>query len=330
MRETTNNRRRSRRRTAKSESVDLLPAPESKVALPKPQAAATDEDKPQVQEAPQSVKPEVAVEIKQESVASAPSDEDFNFATDELPHASSTVEAIQETAVEAPVEESPRPRRRRRSAEDTSARRQRGIPPEVEAEEMSRAPAISRDELMGDPVRSEPLDESLLSSKPITDHVNVESQIANLHRESVSRRPRAEDSVDEKLNPQDVAATNQGQAPSEDEVKVTSSVEIESASQTERETDDVQQPSVNTLDSQEATVSVGLETSDAPTAESALTRLTTGLTEALKEKGLEVVHTRAELVKPVEYRPIVYPGRPRKVLPVIDEGPLIQVHTKKD
>ena len=330
VRETTNNRRRSRRRTAKSESVDLLPAPESKVALPKPQAAATDEDKPQVQEAPQSVKPEVAVEIKQESVAPAPSDEDFNFATDELPHASSTVEAIQETAVEAPVEESPRPRRRRRSAEDTSARRQRGIPPEVEAEEMSRAPAISRDELMGDPVRSEPLDESLLSSKPITDHVNVESQIANLHRESVSRRPRAEDSVDEKLNPQDVAATNQGQAPSEDEVKVTSSVEIESASQTERETDDVQQPSVNTLDSQEATVSVGLETSDAPTAESALTRLTTGLTEALKEKGLEVVHTRAELVKPVEYRPIVYPGRPRKVLPVIDEGPLIQVHTKKD
>ena len=59
-----------------------------------------------------------------------------------------------------------------------------------------------------------------------------------------------------------------------------------------------------------------------------MARLTDGLDEALAKSGLTVVHTRPELVQPVDYSPVIYPGRPRKILPPLDDTPLIQVHTK--
>ena len=67
----------------------------------------------------------------------------------------------------------------------------------------------------------------------------------------------------------------------------------------------------------------------APVAYDAIAKLTEGLEEQLAKSGLEVVHTRPELLKPVSYAPVIYPGRPKKVLPPLDEAPLIQVHTKK-
>ncbi len=51
-------------------------------------------------------------------------------------------------------------------------------------------------------------------------------------------------------------------------------------------------------------------------------------TEAAEETGLEQVHTRAEFVRPVAYEPVIYPGRPYVAPAVTDEGPLEQVHTK--
>ena len=70
------------------------------------------------------------------------------------------------------------------------------------------------------------------------------------------------------------------------------------------------------------------ETAEVATAEDAMARLTAGLDEALAKSGLTVVHTNPELVHPVDYSPVIYPGRPRKVLPPLDDTPLIQVHTK--
>lgn len=51
-------------------------------------------------------------------------------------------------------------------------------------------------------------------------------------------------------------------------------------------------------------------------------------TEAAEETGLEQVHTRDEFVRPVAYEPVIYPGRPYVAPAVTDEGPLEQVHTK--
>jgi ribonuclease E len=52
-----------------------------------------------------------------------------------------------------------------------------------------------------------------------------------------------------------------------------------------------------------------------------------GLEEALANAGLTQVHTDPNLVEPYSYKPEKFPGRPRPVLPAIDEGPLVQVHT---
>ena len=336
-RETANTRRRSRRRTPKAESVDLLPAPESKVALPKPEVVVSEEPKPNVQEQPQNATEQKPVVTSAETAAPR-NDDDFNFATDELPGISTPVQTNESIVVEEPTEETRRPKRRRRTADDFSSRRQRGIPPEVEAEEMSRAPAISRDELMGEPVRSEPLDESLLSAKPVTEHVNVESQIANLPRETVTRRPRAEEPKEETVP----TVTEEQPAPEQaveivKEETASSTVNDALAQETPTQTESVSEEAVEAPVASEATQGVEAEQTpvvenapEAQVSENAMDRLTAGLTEALKAKGLEVVHTRAELIEPVEYRPVIYPGRPRKILPVIDEGPLIQVHTKKD
>lgn len=50
--------------------------------------------------------------------------------------------------------------------------------------------------------------------------------------------------------------------------------------------------------------------------------------EATEETGLEQVHTRDEFIRPVAYEPVIYPGRPYLAPAVTDEGPLEQVHTK--
>ena len=50
--------------------------------------------------------------------------------------------------------------------------------------------------------------------------------------------------------------------------------------------------------------------------------------EATEETGLEQVHTRDEFIRPVAYEPVIYPGRPYVAPVVTDEGPLEQVHTK--
>ena len=67
---------------------------------------------------------------------------------------------------------------------------------------------------------------------------------------------------------------------------------------------------------------------DAANAEAAQAHdISEGLEEALASAGLTQVHTNPELVEPYSYKPEKFPGRPRPVLPAIDEGPLVQVHT---
>ena len=80
------------------------------MALPKPQP----QPKPEVESQP-------AAEVK--------SDEDFNFATDDMPETTSVQPVTQEEQSESNVSER-RPRRRRRFNDETSTRRDR-IPPEV-------------------------------------------------------------------------------------------------------------------------------------------------------------------------------------------------------
>ena len=290
-------RRRSRRRTSKSETVDLLPAPEDKVALPKPPQAA--------QEAA-PVEAPVA-----EKVAEQKSDDDFNFATDELPQAKAPAQETPLEPAQAPAEPVRRPRRRRRTSEDAMERRQNAVPPEVEAEEMSRAPVILPEELLSESVRTAPLEEPVQADEasdkpqeqePVTHHVNVESSIANPQREVPARRPCA---VENGAEPQEPA---QQTAP------------VSEAEPTKAETTDAEQA---VTAEQEPAAETAQE-------QNAMARLTDGLDEALAREGLEVVHTRPELIHPVDYSPVIYPGRPRKVLPPLDDTPLIQVHTKKE
>lgn len=265
----TQTRRRPRRRVKSEETPELLPAPETKVALPKP---VVEETTP----APQTV----------------PNDDDFNFATDTIPEAKVSEERVEASVDAQPQAESSnierRPRRRRRTTDDLMVRRDR-IPPEIEAEEMNRAPIVLPEEYIEEaPVRTEPLNESELHLEVKENtveprHVNVESQIANQKREPLAQRPRADEQpVEEKV--EEVQKT-------EETVEVSETVETE-------------------------------------TAEDAMARLTAGLDEALAKSGLTVVHTNPELVHPVDYSPVIYPGRPRKVLPPLDDTPLIQVHTK--
>lgn len=276
VRESTN-RRRPRRRVKNDEAApELLPAPETKVALPKPQ---------------EEVK---APEVKD--------DEDFNFATDDMPSVEKTtqqpVEAVEEKAEEVRTQAERRPRRRRRVNDEPMGRRDR-IPPEVEAEEMNRAPIVPPEEYMQEgTLRTAPIEEPISAQEaaPVETieprHVNVESKIANPKREAVSERPKAVEPAEEPAETQTVEA--EVQAPVEEPAVETQEV----ASQMEEK------------------------------SENALERLTAGLDEALEKNGLTVVHTRPELVHPVDYSPVIYPGRPRKILPPLSEEPLIQVHTK--
>lgn len=278
----TQTRRRPRRRVKSEETPELLPAPETKIALPKP---VVEETTP----APQTV----------------PNDDDFNFATDTIPEAKVSEERVEASVEAQPQAESSnierRPRRRRRTTDDLMVRRDR-IPPEIEAEEMNRAPIVLPEEYIEEaPVRTEPLNESELHLEVKENtveprHVNVESQIANQKREPLAQRPRADEQpVEEKV---------------EEVQKNEETVEV-SATEADLPV--------------EETVS---ETVETETAEDAMARLTAGLDEALAKSGLTVVHTNPELVHPVDYSPVIYPGRPRKVLPPLDDTPLIQVHTK--
>lgn len=52
-----------------------------------------------------------------------------------------------------------------------------------------------------------------------------------------------------------------------------------------------------------------------------------GLEENLIKAGLIQVHTDPALCQPVVYVAVKYPGRPRPVLPPLDEVPLVQIHT---
>ncbi len=273
-------RRRPRRRVKSEETPELLPAPETKVALPKPAQAP---------------------------VQSVQNDEDFNFATDAIPGQTEPEVTAQTTEVpEVKLQENTaerRPRRRRRTNDEPMTRRDR-IPPEVEAEEMNRAPIVPPEEYLQDvPVRTAPLDEAQLHSEvqPSTiepHHVNVESNIANQKREPVAQRPRAEETVEEIHEPEVAQAET---TPVEDVVEAAAETVV--------------------------TETVVTETVEENTQD-ALQRLTAGLDEALAKSGLTVVHTNPELVHPVDYSPVIYPGRPRKVLPPLDDTPLIQVHTK--
>lgn len=278
----TQTRRRPRRRVKSEEAPELLPAPETKVALPKP---VVEETTP----APQTVT----------------NDDDFNFATDTIPEAKVSEERVEASVEAQPQAESSnierRPRRRRRTTDDLMVRRDR-IPPEIEAEEMNRAPIVLPEEYIEEaPVRTEPLNKSELHLEVKENtveprHVNVESQIANQKREPLAQRPRADEQpVEEKV---------------EEVQKTEETVEV-SATEADLPV--------------EKTVS---ETVETETAEDAMARLTAGLDEALAKSGLTVVHTNPELVHPVDYSPVIYPGRPRKVLPPLDDTPLIQVHTK--
>ena len=290
----TQTRRRPRRRVKAEDTPELLPAPEAKVALPKPQT--------QMQPQPQ---PQPVEEVK--------SDEDFNFATDAMPE--TTAPEVQTAVQEEPLDRvapERRPRRRRRFNDESASRRDR-IPPEVEAEEMNRAPIVAPEEYMQETqVRTAPVEQTQLhSADPIQTiepyHVNVESNIANMKREAVAERPRAEE-VPEASEVTLISET------------ITPSESVEPALEAIEEVV-VEATSAETAATTESTSGENNETD-------ALKRLTAGLDEALAQKGLTVVHTRAELVHPVEYSPGMYPGRPRKVLPPVDDTPLIQVHTK--
>ena len=282
-------RRRNRRRVKPEATPELLPAPEVKVALPKPEAA----------------KP-VAEEVKAEPVEQK-DDADFNFATD-------AIETAPAAEAQQPAQEERRPRRRRRNGEEGAQRRRRGVPPEVEAEEMSRAPIVPQEELMAqDAVKTETVEEVAEETIDLAKiHVNTESKIAHA-------RPRAEEPAVE------VTVEEKAVEVEEKAEEVVAEAVVETATEVKAEetivAETVEAPVEETAE--EAIVEA------APAAYDAIAKLTEGLEEQLAKSGLEVVHTRAELVKPVSYAPVIYPGRPKKVLPPLDETPLIQVHTKK-
>ncbi len=290
-------RRRPRRRT-KPETMDLLPAPETKVALPKPESAQAVELQPQVEAALEIKAPVVEAPVVPAAPAVQASDDDFNFATDSiagLPEARVAQAIVQEQMAADEDREEVRQERRSRRGRRPDAdrpRRNRGVAPEVEAAEMNRAPSISEEEFFQDlPIASADDDAIAMAPTVKAQHVNVESNIANMKREVRTQRPRAAE-VEEKIEPE-VAAEVVAETVVQATVDETQTVAIE-------------------------------EKVDA------LARLTEGLDEALAAGGLEVVHTNPELVKPVDYSPVIYPGRPKKVLPPLDDAPLIQVHTRKD
>lgn len=338
-------RRRSRRRPKNDENMELLPAPEAKVALPKPTIEPVEAAVP-AEPVQEQVQPPVVEQKPIETVADTPdvsenkSDEDFNFATDAIGDIPA-VPVAQTSAMAQSEATEHRPRRRRKPLDPADNIRYSRIPPEVEAEEMNRPPVFLRDEMEQDSAAVAV--EAFTQTMP-TEHVNVESRISNLKREPAARRPRAQDSTGEisvevvnKETPVTNSATSESQAaqpvsaqsPIADETVTETVAEV--TSDTASGTVDVIETIVSEQPVVETVVTETLTAQEVATesTEDALTRLTAGLSEALAQKGLVVVHTRAELVEPLEYNPVIYPGRPRKVMPPLDDKPLIQVHTTK-
>jgi hypothetical protein len=186
------------------------------------------------------------------------------------------------------------------------------VPPEVEAEEMSRAPIVPQEELMAqEPVKTEEAQEVVEETIDLAKiHVNTESKIAHA-------RVRAEEPVAEEVKAE-------AEAVAEEKAEV-AEVETQAAEETTVEVKAEETVVAETVETVEEVAAV--ETQEV--AYDAIAKLTEGLEEQLAKSGLEVVHTRAELVKPISYAPVIYPGRPKKVLPPLDNTPLIQVHTKK-
>ena len=293
-------RRRNRRRTKPEATPELLPAPEVKVALPKPE----------VVEALAAPAQEVKAEEVKTEVAPVKDEADFNFATDTI-ETKEKVEVPAEAAQtqEQPVQEERRPRRRRRNGEEGAPRRRRGVPPEVEAEEMSRAPMVPHEELMAEePAKAEVAAEEIDLAKI---HVNTESKIA--HARPRTEEPVAEETVEAKA---EEVVVETAQAPVE-------TVEVKAEEPAEVIIEPIAEEKV------EVAAETVEEQATTEVAYDAIAKLTEGLEEQLAKNGLEVVQTRPELVKPVSWAPVIYPGRPKKVLPPLDETPLIQVHTKK-
>lgn len=343
--DTQMSRRRSRRRPKNDENMELLPAPEAKVALPKPTIEPVEAAVP-AEPVQEQVQPPVVEQKPIETVADTPdvsenkSDEDFNFATDAIGDIPA-VPVAQTSAMAQSEATEHRPRRRRKPLDPADNIRYSRIPPEVEAEEMNRPPVFLRDEMEQDSAAVAV--EAFTQTMP-TEHVNVESRISNLKREPAARRPRAQDSTGEisvevvnKETPVTNSATSESQAaqpvsaqsPIADETVTETVAEV--TSDTASGTVDVIETIVSEQPVVETVVTETLTAQEVATesTEDALTRLTAGLSEALAQKGLVVVHTRAELVEPLEYNPVIYPGRPRKVMPPLDDKPLIQVHTTK-
>lgn len=292
-------RRRNRRRTKPEATPELLPAPEVKVALPKPEVTET-------------VAP--AAEVKTE--------DDFNFATDTI-ETKETVEMTAEVAQtqEQPAQEERRPRRRRRNGEEGAPRRRRGVPPEVEAEEMSRPPIVPQEELIV--AETEKTKEEIVEEIDLAKvHVNTESKIA--HARPRAEEPAVETAEEVTTEVAEVAAETV-EVKTEEPAEVVAEETVEAAAETTEEVK-VEEVAVETVE-EKAEETVAVETTEV--AYDAIAKLTEGLEEQLAKNGLEVVQTRPELVKPVSWAPVIYPGRPKKVLPPLDDTPLIQVHTKK-
>ena len=302
-------RRRNRRRPSKSEANDLLPAPETKVALPKPE--------------------EHLALPEQKSTQSAKDEADFNFATDKVEETKTAQKQERGEHAER------RPRRRRRTPEEAAAHRQRQAQAQAaEAEEMSRAPS---QEFVQAAVTTPVQEEEPVDLKKV--HVNTESKIGNDKANAPKSRPRAQQSERATVSSQEADQPKQT-AQAEQSVESTQKAEpaqVALSEQAAQPSETVQAvETVQTVESVETTVETiqkpeAIEQTQAvqEPAYDAMAKLTEGLDEQLAAAGLEVVHTRAELVKPVDYSPVIYPGRPRKVLPPLIEGELIQVHTRQ-
>lgn len=290
-------RRRSRRRPSKSEANDLLPAPETKVALPKP------EERLALQDQKTSAKDTEVVVTTESSADTKPA------RTQESDRAEHTER---------------RSRRRRRTPEEVAAHRQRVAAAQAaEAEEMNRAPTQEVNEATVSTVQ----ETSDIDFKSV--HVNTESKIGNDKSGVAKARPRAQEVAEQAQQELTQQATAQSEV---EQTPVQEPVEVQQEAQPMAQTDkDVtlsqseaepmsQTPETTPIQTEEETVQA--------TPYDAMAKLTEGLDEQLAAAGLQVVHTRAELVKPVDYSPVIYPGRPRKILPPLDEGELIQVHTR--
>lgn len=167
-------------------------------------------------------------------------------------------------------------------------------------------------------------DEAGASDEPVDDAPENDTE-AVLESESRRRRPRrrrrlthAEDatSVIADSNAQQTAAAETDSEPAQKPAEVPQTAEqAPVAADPAPVTAETPVPAVQEEPSQE-------DPAPAPARD-----IAEGLEENLARAGLTQVHTDPALCEPVTYEPVKYPGRPRPVVTVVDEGPLEQVHT---